>query len=440
MGSCAEVRAGGRRDNSEEKNRKKVSKEMAATEFLVLTMFMSSAHSFCWKPNVNPFMGAPNTERIDLSTVRVNWDNVFPKGSACEEVDFLIKSHPLDAPSNYKLSDLTLKGKRTATLAVPKGKDFIFQVIARENKGAGIGIEYAYSRPATSLANPSREQVDTLRQSIWLAGDTGTGSRSGLAPPPALSTVPPPPPTRYPPPTPPPTRPPPPPTTPRTYIRPSVRSLEHHLPAGLRVGRVRDQQQHDDDEEEDLATPWYVYECVPLLKNLAGFRSDRAGGKSNSVLTQFIKHMNKATLSMVGEFIGGTKKCDTVGAGVQQGIGHLVEEGGGQSQCCSTPWGGAAGPQPVCYQQFARCDGHCIPHDWVDDGWPDCLDGADEADLTVDGKVMPFQLGCVYCAGVILPAGFLCIESSGGLTRECVEKVMGPGQCNVCIAEYLTLP
>ena len=55
--SCAEVRGGGRRDNSEEKNRKKVSKEMAATEFLVLTMFMSSAHSFCWKPNVNPFMG-----------------------------------------------------------------------------------------------------------------------------------------------------------------------------------------------------------------------------------------------------------------------------------------------------------------------------------------------------------------------------------------------
>ena len=28
-------------------------------------------------------------------------------------------------------------------------------------------------------------------------------------------------------------------------------------------------------------------------------RSDRAGGKSNSVLTQFIKHMNKATLSTV---------------------------------------------------------------------------------------------------------------------------------------------
>merc|ERR1719348_2635503 len=143
-------------------------------------------------------MGAPDTERVDLSTVRVTWESVFPKGRECEEVEFLIKSHPLDSPSNYKLSDLTLKGKRSATLAVPRGKDFIFQVIARENKGPGIGIEYAYSRPATSLANPSREQIQVLRQSIWLAGDTGTGSRSGLSPPPALSTAPPPPPTtRY---------------------------------------------------------------------------------------------------------------------------------------------------------------------------------------------------------------------------------------------------
>ena len=34
-----------------------------------------------------------------------------------------------------------------------------------------------------------------------------------------------------------------------------------------------------------------------------------------------------------------------------------------------------------------RCDGRCIPHDWVSDGWPDCMDGADEATLAVDGKV-----------------------------------------------------
>ncbi len=32
------------------------------------------------------------------------------------------------------------------------------------------------------------------------------------------------------------------------------------------------------------------------------------------------------------------------------------------------------GDQVSCF----RCDGACIPHDWVSDGWPDCMDGADE--------------------------------------------------------------
>ena len=64
-----------------------------------------------------------------LSSVRVTWESVFPPGRDCAEVEFLIKSHPLDSPSNYKLSDLTLKGKRTAVLAVPPGEDFIFQVL-----------------------------------------------------------------------------------------------------------------------------------------------------------------------------------------------------------------------------------------------------------------------------------------------------------------------
>ena len=63
-----------------------------------------------------------------IISVRVTWEKVFPEGPGCDEVEFLIKSHPLDSPSNYKLSDLTLKGKRTAVLAVPPGEDFIFQV------------------------------------------------------------------------------------------------------------------------------------------------------------------------------------------------------------------------------------------------------------------------------------------------------------------------
>ena len=37
---------------------------------------------------------------------------------------------------------------------------------------------------------------------------------------------------------------------------------------------------------------------------------------------------------------------------------------------------------------LCRCDGDCIPQDWIEDGWPDCMDGADESNLAVDGKVV----------------------------------------------------
>jgi len=389
---------------------------------------VSLVNTFCWKPNINPFTGAPDTKRIDSTTVRVMWDDVFPKGRDCDDVEFLIKSHPLDAPSNYKLSDLTLKGKRSATMAVPQGEDFIFQVIARENKGTGIGIEYAYSRPATSVFNPSPNQISSLKQSIWIAGDTRSGNvrpqgnfrAPGLQARTTRRTVPP---TTT-------TRPPPPPTTPRTYLRPSVRSLES------RYSYVPDYYTDEEEEAGSVGNPWYVYECIPLLKNLAGFDE---GSKRNSILTQFIKHMNTNAVSTVQNFIGGKKSCKSGYTG--QEAGHLVE-GDGTAKCCSTPWGDNS-PQTVCYEQFARCDGHCIPHDWVSDGWPDCMDGADEATLTVDGKVMPYQLGCVHCAGVVLSAAFLCLESSshsGGLTRNCVENILGPGQCNVCIQEFMDLP
>jgi len=307
---------------------------MRILAWIVLPLFCTEVHGFCWKPNINPFMGAPDTERVDSTTVRVTWENVFPKGRGCEDVEFLIKSHPLDTPSNYKLSDLTLKGKRSATMAVPQGEDFIFQVIARENKGTGIGIEYAYSRPATSVFNPSANQINSLKKSIWIAGDTRSGNvrgqrqqaRTTRRTTTATTTT---------------TTRPPPATTVRTYIRPSVRSL------GSQFSPYMDDYYSEEEDDEPLANPWYVYECIPLLKNLAGFEE---GSKRNSILTQFIKHMNKNALTTVKTFVGEKKSCKTGYSG--QEAGHLVD-GDGATKCCSTPWGDNS-PQSVCYEQFAR--------------------------------------------------------------------------------------
>jgi len=404
----------------------------------ILLIYINSAVPFCWKPNTNPFTGVPDVQRVDSSSVRVLWYDIFPNGTGCEEVDFLIKSHPLNSPSDYKLSDFTVRNQRSATLVVPQGKDFIFQVIARENKGSAVGIEYAYSRPATSLVNPNVEQKKELKKSIWVAGSNPRSGQNkrlthpprrtvptlpSLAPRLRSSTTPRPHPAT-------------PiwmrpstttvsprfvvagPVTARTYIRPKLKSLDSNY-------------DYNDSDENMEPNPWYIYECVPLLKNLGGFDE---GTNTNSILKEFIHHMNGNAVNSVKTFIEDNKNCKKDYEGRQPG--HLVETGG-TSQCCNTPWGDNS-QHAVCYKQFARCDGHCIPDDWVADGWPDCMDGADEADMAVDGKVLPFQLGCLQCAGVVLSAGFLCRET-GGLSRSCVESLLGPGQCNVCIGEYMNL-
>ena len=202
-------------------------------------------------------------------------------------------------------------------------------MIARENKGTGIGIEYAYSRPATSVFNPSANQITSRKQSIWIAGDTrsgnGRGQRQQTRTTRRTTT------TTQPPPV----------TTARTYIRPSVKSL------GSQFSPYMQDYYSEEEDDEPAANPWYVYECIPLLKNLAGFDE---GSKRNSILTQFIKHMNKNALATVKTFVGEKKSC--AGGYSGQEAGHLVE-GEGETKCCSTPWGDNS-PQAVCYEQFAR--------------------------------------------------------------------------------------
>jgi len=139
--------------------------------------------------------------------------------------------------------------------------------------------------------------------------------------------------------------------------------------------------------------------------------------------------MNQNALQHVRNFIEMNK-------GEERRKGHLVDVQG-RFKCCSTPWA-EVGQDSVCYDKYNKCDGGCIPSDWVSDGWPDCMDGADETS-TANGKVLPHHLGCLHCGGVILSAGFIC-QQSEGLTRSCVESILGPGQCNVCIEDYMQLP
>nr|XP_040572500.1 uncharacterized protein LOC121121603 [Lepeophtheirus salmonis] len=120
------------------------------SSILVFVASSPKQKGFCWEPGSNPFIGQPKTERLDSDRVRINWSEIFNKNGNCKNVDFLIKSNPRHSPSDYKLSDFTQKGQTSATLMVTDGEDFVFQIIAREDKRPKYGIEYKYSQMVTS--------------------------------------------------------------------------------------------------------------------------------------------------------------------------------------------------------------------------------------------------------------------------------------------------
>ena len=163
--------------------------------------------------------------------------------------------------------------------------------------------------------------------------------------------------------------------------------------------------------------PWYIYECLPFLKNINGFpdysnvqdsppssgqgSSSSLNGnvipsngiKHNQALVDFIRHTNKNPLDMVYEFLASKKtgqgklslSCSPSDSGSSVysasyedstsknvGKGYVVKNGcaqGGESRgdvlqqanelCCSTPWSNTCNEhdEQDCYRDFFVCDG-----------------------------------------------------------------------------------
>ena len=88
-------------------------------------------------------MGQPIVQQVDLRTVKVSWEGLVQKKECVDQ--YLVKYWPKSNPQDYQMTDLIDKQIYIAAIIVTPKVNYVFQVIAREDKGGILGIDYSKS-------------------------------------------------------------------------------------------------------------------------------------------------------------------------------------------------------------------------------------------------------------------------------------------------------
>lgn len=112
-------------------------------QFLIVISFVPLVNGYCWQPGKNPgFNGTPKVEQIDIQTVRVSWLGITTQTECADH--FLVKYWKISRRSSleYNMTNLVNNDKFSINIRVTPNVKYVFEVIAKEDKGAFLGVDY----------------------------------------------------------------------------------------------------------------------------------------------------------------------------------------------------------------------------------------------------------------------------------------------------------
>ena len=114
--------------------------------FFFVLCFPQYIYAYCWQNGLNPsFSGPPVVSAISANEVRVSWKDVVTNRRCADE--FLVKYWKKNYPQDFKMSKLVDADANFIDLTVLPDTAYLFQAIAREDKGSILGIDYNKARP-----------------------------------------------------------------------------------------------------------------------------------------------------------------------------------------------------------------------------------------------------------------------------------------------------
>lgn len=114
---------------------------------------------YCWQPGKNPgFHEKPRVEQIAYDKVRVSWYDLVYEMECVDQ--FLVKYWMASDPRTEKLTEFLPKTRFETTIEVIPRVAYEFQVVAREDKGGLLGVDYNRSPVSKFQTSRLKENVD----------------------------------------------------------------------------------------------------------------------------------------------------------------------------------------------------------------------------------------------------------------------------------------
>ena len=125
----------------------------ASLLLFLLVAWPQGVFSYCWQVGWNPsFKQAPKIQQINLALVRVSWEDIVENRECVDQ--FLVKYWKIRGvvmakngrehgwTEGFKLSEKVENTVNFTDIEVTPKAPYMFQVIAREDKGVIGGVEY----------------------------------------------------------------------------------------------------------------------------------------------------------------------------------------------------------------------------------------------------------------------------------------------------------
>merc|ERR1712223_1263831 len=102
--------------------------------------------------------GPPVVQQVNLRTVRVTWEGLIEEVECADQ--FLVKYWQKNTPQSWILTELLKTDQFTIDIEIIPKVDYVYQVIAREDKGSIAGIDYnSEVKPSPKVPTPVSSPV-----------------------------------------------------------------------------------------------------------------------------------------------------------------------------------------------------------------------------------------------------------------------------------------